>query len=324
VRHDGSIAAVLLPRPPAIETNRRRLTGDVEQRSSRSGFSTPVAFVFGLVFVVAGICIGLIGSRQIEVPESSVHAPLWILTVLGASQAVAGAMVWAMAWRQYAADRRRLVAASRHPDEPALADYPWDPTGFEVPRWHGVARFVGGAAFFTLFLSIFNYWAFVIDSPWVVKLVTALFDVVTLAIWGQASLHVGRALKFHGTRITYDRFPYRRSAPVVVHWRPAPGIRTARRGSFTLRCVEEWFETSGSGNNRSRWLVHDQLWAETLGFDDAHDFDPAEDVALSFDLPADARATSFTGDRPLFWELEVKLDLPGLDFVETYLVPVYS
>ena len=26
----------------------------------------------------------------------------------------------------------------------------------------------------------------------------------------------------------------------------------------------------------------------------------------------------------MFWELEVKLDLPGLDFNETYLMPVYS
>ncbi|HUL72224.1 MAG TPA: hypothetical protein VLT86_03935 [Vicinamibacterales bacterium] len=312
-----------LNRPPLTQTDRVRLTGDVEQRGSRAGFSTPVAFVFGLAFVGAGTGITLIGARAIEVRASSIHAPLWVLIALGVTQASAGLLVWGMAWRQFAADRRRIAAASAHPEEPALADYPWDPSGFDVPRWHGVARFVGGAAFFTTFISVFNYWAFATESPVMVKLVTSLFDLVTLVVWWQAAIHVGRALKFQGTRITYDRFPYRRSMPVVIHWQPAAGIRGAHRGSFTLRCVEEAYEQSGSGNNRQRALVHDQLWAQVLGFDAAHEFDPGEDVALSYTLPADAQPTSFAGSTPRFWELEVKLDRPGLDFVETYLVPVY-
>jgi hypothetical protein len=49
-----------------------------------------------------------------------------------------------------------------------------------------------------------------------------------------------------------------------------------------------------------------------------------EVVELRYDLPADARPTQLSGDKPLYWELEVKLDLPGLDFNETYLVPVYG
>jgi hypothetical protein len=45
---------------------------------------------------------------------------------------------------------------------------------------------------------------------------------------------------------------------------------------------------------------------------------------LRFDLPADARSTQLAAEKPVFWELEVKLDLPLLGFKETYLVPVYS
>jgi hypothetical protein len=41
-------------------------------------------------------------------------------------------------------------------------------------------------------------------------------------------------------------------------------------------------------------------------------------------LPDDARATDLRANRPIFWELEAQLDLPGLDFKETYLVPIYG
>jgi hypothetical protein len=34
--------------------------------------------------------------------------------------------------------------------------------------------------------------------------------------------------------------------------------------------------------------------------------------------------TRLSADRPLFWELEVKLGLPGVAFNETYLVPIYG
>jgi hypothetical protein len=40
--------------------------------------------------------------------------------------------------------------------------------------------------------------------------------------------------------------------------------------------------------------------------------------------PSDAQPTHLSTAKPTFWELEVKLDLPGLDFNETYLVPVYA
>ena len=49
-----------------------------------------------------------------------------------------------------------------------------------------------------------------------------------------------------------------------------------------------------------------------------------EAVELRFEPDANALPTKLHADRPVFWELEVKLDLPGLDFEETYLVPVYA
>ena len=35
-------------------------------------------------------------------------------------------------------------------------------------------------------------------------------------------------------------------------------------------------------------------------------------------------ATRLSADRPVLWELELNLDVPGLDFKQTYLVPIYN
>jgi len=62
--------------------------------------------------------------------------------------------------------------------------------------------------------------------------------------------------------------------------------------------------------------------------DEARTFESGEEIELRFDLPADARSTQLnpgdSAERAVFWELEAKLDLPGLDFEETYLVPIYA
>lgn len=305
-------------------TDCQRLSGRTEARGSQSGFSTLGAFVFGGVFVLAGTLVILIGSTVIPVEAKRVHAPYWVLTVFGAVFALAGLLVWGMAGRQYAANRRRKEALQRHADEPAMADYGWDPQGYAVNRWRRPLRALGGAVFMTLFLSIFNYWGFWMQAPWLVKAIVMVFDLILLAVWWQALLLVGRAIKFGGSRIEFSEFPYRLTKPVMVRWHPATGIAQASRGSFTLRCVVEWFETRGSGRNRSKRLVHEQKWRGTWLLDREHHFQRYENIELRFAPPADALPTQLHAARPVFWELEVKLDLPGLDFEETYLVPVYA
>lgn len=305
-------------------TERQRLSGRTEQRGSRTGFSTLGAFIFGGIFVLIGTLVIFVGIKVVPADPKGVHAPYWVLMVFGAVFACAGLMVWGMAWRQYTANRRRMEVMERYAGEPAVADYDWNSQGFAVNRWRRPVRAMGGAAFVTLFLSIFNYWGFWMQAPWMVKVIVILFDLVLLAVWWHAFLLLGRAIKFGGSRIEFADFPFRLTKPVVVRWYPATGIAQARRGSFTLRCVAEWFETHGSGKNRSKRLVHEQIWGGTWFLDREHSFQPHENIELRFEPGADAPPTHLHADRPVFWELEVKLDLPGLDFIETYLVPVYA
>jgi hypothetical protein len=320
----ASLPRVNLDRYEVAAVGRRRLSGRTERRGAQTGLPTWGAMLFGGAFVIAGILIILVGTKIIPVDAKGVHAPYWVLTVFGGVFALAGFMVWGMAAKQHAANRRRAEAQRRHPGEAALADYAWDPREFRAARWPRAAKAVGGAAFMTLFLSMFNWWAFFANGPWPVKAIVILFDLILIAVWWQAVVLLGRALKFGGSHVEFARFPYRLTEPLVLRWQPANGIAQANKGTFTLRCVEEWFERRGHGKNRSAHLVQEEVWSGTWFLEQPHAFQPAEQIEFHYEPRADAPPTRLSADRPVFWEFEVKLDLPGFDFEETYLVPVYE
>ena len=58
--------------------------------------------------------------------------------------------------------------------------------------------------------------------------------------------------------------------------------------------------------------------------DQAQEFLPGKTVELNFDPPAGVPATCLSATPAFFWVFEANLSRPGLDFKETYLVPVYA
>lgn len=303
---------------------RRRLSGLLQSRGSRTGLPAWANLVFGGLVAVVGVGFMLIGTRSVFINASRTHTPNWMLTAAGVSFALFGLMACGMASGQFMANRRRLQAARQHPEEPALQDYAWHPGGFELSPWTGVVKVVALAAGTTVFLSMFNWWAFAMSRDWMLRAIVMVLDGVGLVLWWQAAMKLGRALKFGQSRVGYTRFPYRLGEPVILRWRPGSGIARVRKGSFSLRCVEEWLEWSGSGKQRTRKLVQEELWNGTWVLAQPRTLQVTDSVELQYELPADARPTCLCGERPVFWELEVKLDLSGLDFIGTYLVPIYG
>jgi hypothetical protein len=246
------------------------------------------------------------------------------LQAAGVFFALGGFWVWSMAWKQSAANRRRAMAAGQYPNETALADYRWHPDGFEVSEWTRLAKALAIALGLTLFLSMFNWFAFRSNAPWLFKGIVGLFDLIALGTWCQAAVQLGRAFKFGHFRIDFASFPFRLPNPVVLHWHSSGGINRVNKGTFTLRCVEEWMESHGSGKNRSVILVHEEVWSAKWLLEQPRNFQLKDKVELRYGLPATAQPTNLSAGKPVFWELQVQLDLPGLDFNETYLVPVYG
>jgi hypothetical protein len=308
----------------AYSNRRQELSGIIQKRGTKLSVSPWAAFVFGGLFVAVGTPIILVGAKVLEINSASVHAPYWVLTVAGATFVMGGFMPWGSAWKQAATHRQCLEASRRYPNEPALVDYPWHPDGFEVSEWPGVAKSFALAIGLTVFLSIFNWWAFAANGPRMVKGVVTVFDLIAAGTWWLAARQLGRAFKFGHSRIEFPSFPCRLPGTVIVRWHPFGGINHVNKGTFTLRCVEERMETRGVGNNQRVVLVHEQIGSTQGFFEQPRHFQLQEKVELRYELPSDAQPTRLAADKPIFWELEVKLDLPGLDFNEIYLVPVYS
>ena len=307
-----------------VKSNQRtRLSGQLRARGMQTGFSSVGMFLFGAPFLGVGVWATLAGTKLIPIDESKLHAPHWVLAAFGVVFGLGELMLWVMGLRQFRANRRRNALQWR---DPALADYPWDTRGFTPPRWSRAAKAIGGVIFLTLFLSMFNWWAFMANGPWMVKIIVGLFDLILLFAAWQTGMLIGRTLKFGPSRIEFARFPFRPGETVSLHWLVPQGMTRAAKGTFTLRCVEEWYEVRGSGKNRSKRLVQEAVWSATGHLDQPQELIAGRMDELRFDVPPDAPGTSLSnGDtKPVFWELVVDLDLAGLDFKETYLVPVYA
>jgi hypothetical protein len=220
-----------------------------------------------------------------------------------------------MAWQQFAANRQRRQATRKQSNEPALTDYQWNPNGFTASEWTSAAKAVVMPIGLSIFLSMFNWWAFFAHGDWMVKAMVILFDCIALFMWWQAAQRVGCALKFGQSRIVFTRFPYRLGEPVVIRWQAGRGIYRVRKGKFTLRCVEEWGVKEQN---------QEEIWTGAWILEQPRNFQLKDEVELRYELPVDAPATQLSAYRPVFWELEVKLELPGLNFKQSYLVPIYS
>jgi len=304
--------------------NPKRLSDNVRPRGHATGFSSPGGFVFGGVFVGIGVFLVLFGLRIVE-PGGRLNVPHWVLIPVGAVFAGAGLFTWVKIWRQRQADHRHEQIRLWHPDEPALADYPWDPAGQRSRLREHAVRATLITGFFLLFLTPANYIAFFTkDAPWPMQAIIGLFDLVTLYLFYDAALRWGRACKFGQAFLRFDRFPFSTREPVKLVWIAPAGCAGEATGRFTLRSVREWYETTGGGKSRNTRLVHEQQWSGSWMIATPARITPGEVCELVFELPADAPSTALHAERPFFWELEVALSLPGLDFTETYLVPVYG
>lgn len=314
----------LVSDPPRSVAGRRRLHGVTEQRGSKTGFPLWGALLFGLLFVAMGTFIVLIGRKIVHTDPSSVHAPFWVLTVAGVCFAAGGLMVWGMAARQQRAERHRREALRRYSATDAHTDHAWNPRGETSRQWPRAGRALMMAAFMTVFLSMFNWWAWgEKSSPVMVKIIVSVFDLILVAVWWQAVVLVSRAVKFAASRVEFDHFPYALDRPVVFRWIPPRGVGPAVKGEFTLRCVEEFYEERGSGKDRSKSLVHEVVCEETQSFDHTETFAAGRPVEFRFSPPEGAPSTALSADRPVFWEFVVRLTMPGPDFEEQYLIPIY-
>jgi len=306
----------------------KRLTGRTSAVGSSSGFSPLGMLLFGLPFVGFGIWMILMGLEIVAVDPSKVHAPMWVITVSGLVFFFAGLMVWGIGGRQALHEKKRQLHAQQNPNIPAMADYPWDATGYSPPRWQPLIKGLGGAAFMTVFMSMSNWWAFWSgDGVIFVKIIVSIFDLILISVWFTTFKSIIHAFKFGKTRLEFGQFPYHTGDWFQAKIQLPAGLERVESAKLVFRCVREFYEVSGSGKNRSKRLVHEQLWAEKQELNGAEIGKWPRFLNATFTIPGAAPGSDIATraeEKPIFWELEMQLAVPGVDLKQQYLVPVYA
>lgn len=314
--------------PEAISTQTKRLHNRMVQRGGAAvpGMSASGGIFFGGVFLIVGTLIALAGLKVIPIDPKGLHVPYGVLATVGLVFALPGLMILGQAARNAFAARRRERLQGFQAAEPAILDYPWNRDRWTPDRWAAVRRAGFAAGFLTIFMAVTGYIVFFESgAPFIMKLGMGVFMLVAAWCWVMFFRAVGHALKYGESWIGYRTFPMRPGTTLTLAWQPPARLLAVSAGGFTLRCVREWTETKRHGSRRRIEVVHEEVWSSSREVSPGTLFRPAEQTEVTFTLSADLPGTCLSAAQTAtYWELEIQLDVPGLDFKETYLVPIYT
>lgn len=274
---------------------------------------------FGAIFVGVGIYIGFMISH----PDPHGSKGDWIGWSMAASFFLFGLLFMWGGVRSWIAN-----FATKSANEPAMGDFNWHGRKSVASRFQKLGPTLAFAFISSVFLGGCAAHVFGIGGGRGEGIFIRLTFVVMLGLpiflWLRAIEQACDAFRFGSTWVAFTQFPYEIDQPVTLRWITPKKVIEVTCGVFILRCIEEYTEVTYRGTDRTHTIVHDEIWSSEWHFDHAYEMKPGEPVELEFILPEAAEPTSMHGDGPaVFWELDVRLILPGPDFSATYLIPIY-
>ena len=283
--------------------------------------------LFGMPFVAVGAFVGALSLGLLPLDDARVNGPRWMLTAFGGVFAFAGLAVAGVGVSSLFRERAARKRKEEHPTEPWFWDHAWDTRRAESGGIGGALQGFVLFAFLAAFLSMFNWWAFFSkDGPLPVKLIVMLFDLIALLVLFGAFYALFQDLKYGTSRLHFGRFPFRPGSSLEGGLEASRRMLRAPSIALTLRFIEEVMETHGTGKNRSTtavlYCLHEIKQDLNAGQFDAGS--SAAEIPISIRLPAGEEYANRLLDSPRrYWELEVKAETPGIDYVARFLIPVY-
>lgn len=267
-----------------VETTRQRLVG-VSPRANPhiSGVS---AVVVGGVFLTVGLAIVGVGLEMFPLEHADI--PTWLIVIFGAIFALAGLCMLVPGSRGLLRRRRQRRILAAHPDQPWRADHDWDPKQARDTPVAEIVRLLAFAGFLALFLLPFHWIG--IEKEGMARLFLAValfFDLFVLALIGIAFYRALRYLKYGGSVLRFDTFPYFLGQTFSARFEPTGAIRRIRKIRFTLRRVEVVYEHRGTGRHRTVEAVVDQVWADHFEIGDPGAIEAGSSIPVTFLLPDD-------------------------------------
>lgn len=284
------------------------------------------ACLIGLPFLAMGVFVALMASGLIPSKNAPRNGEGPVGALAGGVFALVGAWMIVHGVLGLAAGRRARRMRERFPDAPWRADHPWDERGAKDMQRRGVGQMLFGMIFMIVFAAPFNMVAFF--SAREGSALGYAFGCVNVfvALYGVAFVYrLIRLVKYGSGRIAFRRFPYHLGETAEFDYIPARRLEGVRKLVCTLRCIRETFVTTQvNGKTQTRivsTVLHHQtrqIAGEQVGA--SHD----GRVPLSFDLPPEAESTRLLDRPPVYWQLQISAETPGVNLDSRFLVPVYA
>ena len=284
--------------------------------------------VLGSILAAAGLMPVL---RSLEIITAGrVNAPLWVVGWIGGLFVIGGllAVVLGIAGMQRA--KRAALRKLESPNRPEVWDREWNPDAITDGSLRRSVQQLIAAGFFAAFLVPFVWWAFLSGKgALMVKVITGFFLAIAVLVVGTALLRVARTLRFGESRLRLPQFPLRPGQRAELRLEVSGDLSQVDRVVGELRFVEEVWEISErcKSNERTQQRVRFALWRQDL---DIATPDLLEAESGSFVIPIELPdehselVTTISSEPCRYWELDIRVERPGLDYVGAFPLPVYG
>ncbi len=295
------------------------------QPVSRTTMHGGGAALFGIPFWLTGLVIVLVALDVIHADPSSIHAPRWVLGLVGAIFFVVGIGVSVQGLAEMRRTARLKANKASRPGEPWFADHDWNPVGSISRQGSPFLMHLIGATVIFGFAGTFNWVAFVGPGSWVFKVVAIVINLVVVAVVVGIVRSAIARLKFGRPVAEFGNFPGRPGQPLRLRVHCGQQVEEAKSLVATLRFIEERYVKSGSGEDAKERVVSIERYKDRL---ELNGYESRKlgttGLELEFALPKEAPSTNLRGRPASYWELEVRASVPGADFLHRFLVPVYA
>jgi hypothetical protein len=278
--------------------------------------------LFGTPFLAAGIFIEWTATNGNPVGK---HAPNWVIGAFGAMFFLGGLFFFVHGLLGVAHKSAWRREAAQYPGEPWRYDFHWHRGGISFSAFDDMLKRLLAALGWNAFLVPFAWIGAKEKGAWPFLAGAVIFGLLGLIFWYRWAAMLLDLLRYGNSFLTYDSFPYSLGGALRARLRSPHHVSAIDELTLTLRCVQEKYVTSGSGQNRSTNVVCYELYQDVSTFNrDQLTGLAGNDISMEFRLPSDQPATTLAATPPTYWEIEAKGKARGADYQAFFLVPVYK
>ena len=304
---------------PANSSERVLVNHPTQSATAIDGWKS---ILFGSPFLAAGV---FIEAAALNYVGGAKHAPDWLIGLIGFFFFAAGAFLIIHGLRGVIRKTKYDREARQVPSQLWLCDYHWHREGFAFSAFNSMLQRFVAAVVWNAFLTPFFWIGLTQRGAWFFAIVAGLFALIGLVFWYRWGQMLAELLRYGDTFLDYNTFPFFLGSSVSARFRAPNHLADIDELTLTLRCVQERYITSGSGDNRSTNVVCFELYADSKTFSRGQLAAYSnQSIPIEFTLPDSQLTTSLASTPPTYWEVEANGKSSRVNLQAFFLVPVYK